>query len=145
MIDPFHELNWNPDVAGRRAFAKSISIGMPLVALVLGALGWFRTHVWPVWIWWLAGIGAVVGVALWLVPQVARPFYLAWHGLGCCIGFIVSNTAVTAVYFFVVTPIGLALRLFGRDPLRRRFERERESYWEDAEKPGGAERYFRQH
>ena len=145
MINPFHEVHRNPDLAGRRAFAKSIAIGMPLLALVLGVLGWFRAHTWPVWTWWLAGVGAAIGIMLWLLPQIARPFYIAWNGLGCCLGFVVSNTAVTAVYFLIVTPIGLTLRLLGRDPLRRRFERERESYWEDAEKTGDAERYFRQH
>jgi hypothetical protein len=145
MINPFREVSWNPDTAGRRAFAKSIALGMPLLALVLGALGWWRAHSWPAWTWWLAGIGAAAGFVLWLVPQIARPFYLVWNALGCCIGLVVSNVAVTAVYLLVVTPIGLALRLLGRDPLQRRLERERESYWEDAEKPGDAERYFRQH
>ena len=145
MINPFHEVNWNPGLAGHRAFAKRIAIGMPLLALVLGALGWFRTPTWPVWTCWLAGIGAAAGIVLWLVPQIARPFYIVWNGLGCCIGFVVSNTAVTAVYLLVVTPIGFLLRIFGRDPLERRFERERESYWEDAKKAGDAERYFRQH
>ena len=145
MINPFHEVNWNPDRAGRRAFANSIAIGFPILALVLGALGFFRGHAWPVWTLWLAGIGFAAGVVLWLVPQIARPFYVVWNALGCCIGFIVSNTAVSAVYFLVVTPIGLALRMTGRDPLQRRFERDRDSYWEDAEKPGDAERYFRQH
>ena len=145
MINPFREVNWKPDLAGRRAFAKSIAIGLPLLALVLGALGWFRTHTWPVWTLWLAGVGAASGIMLWLLPQIARPFYIVWNGLGCCIGFIVGNAAVTTIYLLVVTPIGFLLRLFGRDPLQRRFERERESYWEDAEKTGDAERYFRQH
>ena len=145
MINPFQDVNWNPDRAGRRAFAKSIAIGFPLIALVLGVIGLLRTQMWPMWTCWLAGIGAGAGVALWLMPQIARPFYLVWNALGCCIGFVVSNAAVTAVYLLVVTPIGLVLRLLGRDPLQRRFERERESYWEDAEKPGDAERYFRQH
>ena len=145
MINPFHEVPWNPDRAGRRAFAKSIAIGFPILALVLGALGFFRTHSWPVWTCWLAGIGFAAGVVLWLLPQIAKPFYVVWNGLACSIGFVVSNTAVSAVYFLVVTPIGLALRMVGRDPLQRRFERDRDSYWEDAEKAGDAERYFRQH
>ena len=145
MIKPFHEVNWNPDRSGRRAFAKSIAIGMPVVALTLGALGWFRMHTWPAWTWWLAGIGFTAGVVLWLIPQIARPFYVVWNGLGCGIGFVVSNTAVTAVYLFVVTPIGFFLRVFGRDPLHLRCERERDSYWEDAEKTGDAAGYFRQY
>ena len=145
MINPFHEVNWNPDLAARRAFARSIALGFPIIALVLGALGFFRGHAWPVWTLWLAGIGFAAGVVLWLLPQIAKPFYVVWNGLACSIGFVVSNTAVSAVYFLIVTPIGLALRMFGRDPLHRRFERDRDSYWEEAEKAGDAERYFRQH
>lgn len=145
MLNPFREVNWNPDTAGRRAFAKSIAIGLPVIALVLGTLGWFRAHSWPAWTWWLAGIGFAAGGVLWVVPQIARSFYVAWNGLGCCIGFVVSNTAAAAVYYLVITPIGLLLRLSGRDPLQRRSERGRESYWEDAEKAGDSERYFRQY
>ena len=86
-----------------------------------------------------------MGGVLWLIPQIARPFYVVWNGLGCGIGFVVSNTAVTAVYLLVVTPIGFFLRVFGRDPLHLRCERERDSYWEDAEKTGDAAGYFRQY
>ena len=145
MINPFHEVNWNPDRSGRRAFAKSIAIGMPVVALLFGALCWYRMYAWPVLSSWIAGIGFTAGVVLWIIPQIARPFYAVWNGLGCCIGFVVSNTVVTAVYLLVVTPIGLLLRLFGRDSLQRRCERERDTYWEDAEKTGDATDYFRQH
>ncbi len=145
MINPFREVNWRPGLAERRSFAKSIAIGLPLLAAALGTIGWLRSHAWPAWTWWLAAIGAGTGAVLWLLPQIARPFYTVWMALGCSLGIIVSNTAVTAVYLLIVTPIGLLLRACGRDPLRRRLERDRESYWEDAQKPGDGESYFRQH
>lgn len=145
MINPFREVNWAPGIPERRSFAGSLAIGLPLIALVLGALGWLRSGEWPAWTWWLAAIGGGLGVVLWCAPQLARPFYLAWMALGCAIGLLVSNVLVAAVYFLVVTPTGLVMRLCGRDPLRLRIGRERSSYWEDAEKPGAAESYFRQH
>jgi hypothetical protein len=145
MINPFREVNWRPGLAERRSFAKSIAIGLPLLAIALGAAGWLRSHTWPAWTWWLAAIGVAAGSLLWFLPQIARPFYTVWMALGCGIGIVVSNLAVTAVYLLVVTPIGLLLRAFGRDPLQRRLERERASYWEEAEKPGDGESYFRQH
>ncbi len=145
MINPFADVNWHPDQTGRRAFAKSIAIGMPAVALVFGSLGWLRTHTWPAWTWWLAAIGCATGIVLWLLPQISRPFYIAWNAIGCCVGFVVSNAALAAIYFLVVTPIGLALRLARRDPLRLRPDRARASFWDDAEKPRDATRYFRQY
>ena len=145
MINPFSEIHWKPGTAEKRAFAKSIAIGLPVVAAVLGGIGWIKTGVWPSWTPWLAGAGGASGVFLWLAPQVAGPFYALWYGLAASIGFVVSNTAVAVIYFGVITPVGLLLRLFGRDPMERRFEPGQESYWKDAEKVGDAERYFRQY
>lgn len=145
MINPFREVNWTPGIPERRSFARSIAIGLPLIALIFGTAGWLRARNWPGWTWWLAAIGGGLGVALWCAPRFARPFYIAWMTLGCAIGLLVSNVLVAAVYFLVVTPTGLVMRLCGRDPLRLHMERESASYWEDAEKPGDAARYFRQH
>jgi hypothetical protein len=66
--------------------------------------------------------------------------YLAWP-----IGFVVSHVVLALVYYLVLTPIGLAMRVFGYDPMRREFDRSAESYWiarDTAEIK--AERYFRQ-
>jgi hypothetical protein len=140
MLNPFRDVNWNPGTDGKRSFAKSIAIGLPIVAAVLGGM-----NGWPAWTFWLGGIGAATGAALWLLPQFARPFYICWNGVGCCIGFVVSNIAAAVIYYLVITPVGLLLRLCGRDPLERGFERERKSYWKAAPKRDDAERCFRQY
>jgi hypothetical protein len=145
MINPFRDINWRPGSRELRTFGKVIALGFPIVAALLGASVWRRSHAWPEWTLWLGGIGLAVGLACIAVPRAARPFYLVWMALGCCVGFVVSNVVLAAIYFLVVTPIGLALRISGRDPLRRAFEPKRPSYWDDAEKPGDAERYFGQH
>ena len=145
MINPFSEIQWKPGTAEKRTFARSLAIGLPVVAAVLGGSGWIKTGAWPSWTLWLAGVGGAAGVFLWLVPQIAGPFYALWFGLAAAMGFVISNTAVTVIYFGVITPVGLLLRLSGRDPMERRFESGQESYWKDAEKVEDAERYFRQY
>ena len=42
------------------------------------------------------------------------------------------------------TPIGLAMRLVGRDPLRRRFDRQASTYWIKRPEQDETGRYFRQ-
>ena len=145
MLNPFREINWKPAPRELRAFGKVIALGFPIVAVLLGASAWLRSHAWPSWTLWLGAVGFLVGLACVLVPRAARPLYLVWMALGCCIGLVVGNLVLAAIYFLVVTPIGLALRLAGRDPLRRAIEPEHQSYWDDAQKAGDAERYFRQH
>lgn len=144
MVNPFKDTNWNPDTAARRSFAKSLVIGFPILAIVFSLLGFWRTGSVPTWTPWLAGIGAGLGVVFWLVPQIAKPFYLAWYFLACCMGIVISNLLLMTFYYTVITPIGLIMRLLGRDPMERRLDRSATTYWVDAEKSVEAERYFRQ-
>ena len=60
------------------------------------------------------------------------------------IGWVVSHLAMAAVYYVAVTPIGLVMRLVGRDPMERQLDRERATYWVERTRDGDADRYFRQ-
>jgi hypothetical protein len=93
----------------------------------------------------LWGFGAGVAVLYYAVPPLRRPIYLAWVYATYPIGFVISYVVLALVYFAVFAPTGLALRILGRDPLERRFERARASYW--VEHPGSTphSRYFKQY
>jgi hypothetical protein len=144
MINPFKDTNWNPDLAARRSFAKSLVIGFPALAVLFALSGWLKTHAFPGWTLWLAAIGAGAGVIFWLLPQIAKPFYLVWYFAACCIGIVVSNFLIAAFFYLVITPFGLLMRVFGRDPMKRRWDRSAPTYWHEAEKAVDPKRYFRQ-
>ena len=144
MINPFKDTNWNPDLAERRKFARSLVIGFPALAVVFALVALVKTHAFATWTVWLALIGAGAGVVFWVVPQIARPFYLAWYFLACCIGIVVSNVLLAAFYYLVITPVGLLMRAIGRDPMERRLDPAAGSYWREAEKGVDPRRYFRQ-
>jgi hypothetical protein len=143
MLNPFKEVNWQPDTPARKAFGKSLMIGFPIIGAVLFLLKWAlqKMVIWPLW---LAIGGAGVGSLCWLVPAIALPFYLLWYGVGCSIGLVVTNVIISAIYYLVFTPVGFALRTFGKDPMERAFQPEAKSYWKDAEKITNPDRYFRQ-
>lgn len=144
MINPFKDTNWNPDLAARRGFGKSFVIGFPIIAAIFLLGIWLSSGRWAEWPLWLAGIGAGLGLLFWAVPQIARPAYVVWYALACCIGIVVSNLIIAVVYYLVVTPVGLLLRLFGKDPMQRKLDPASDTYWLDAEKVADPERYFRQ-
>lgn len=144
MINPFKDVDWNPDLAARRSFAVSLVIGFPAIAIVFGVIGRLRTGAWSPFFLWLGLIGLAVGVVFWLVPQVAKPFYLVWYFVACCIGVVVSNLMFGLFFYLVLTPIGLVMRAFGRQTLRKGFDRAKPTYWADAEKGVEASRYYRQ-
>lgn len=61
------------------------------------------------------------------------------------LGWIVSLTLLALVYYLVVTPLGVASRLVGRDRLGLRPDAEQKSYWSSLEAAKDPRRYFRQY
>lgn len=85
--------------------------------------------------WWAAALAAVfLGFAL-LRSEVLRPFNRLWQRLGLLLSKIVSPIVLSLLFFSVVTPVGLLMRAFGKDPLRLR-RNGSPSYWIMRQPPG---------
>lgn len=96
------------------------------LGLVLG-----RDH----WFWW-----AILAV-LFLAAALARPAWLAplntlWTKFGLLLHAVASPLALFVMFYLTMVPIGLAMRMFGKDPLRLRFEPDADTYWIRREPPG---------
>lgn len=145
MINPFKEVNCNPDRQEKRKFAWSLIVGFPILASVWLLIGKISTGQWPLQLAaTIAGAGFLVGIILWIVPAIARPVYLVWYGIACVIGLVISNTLLIGFYLTVITLFGLFRRSLGRQPLRKTFDKGASSYWIDAEKVTDPKRYFSQ-
>jgi hypothetical protein len=59
--------------------------------------------------------------------------YKLWMGLAFCLSWFNARLMLTAVYYLVVTPIGLTARLFGKDFLNARLDRSAKTYWQQRE------------
>lgn len=64
-----------------------------------------------------AALGALLVLAALLVPTRLGPLERAWMGLAKLISKVTTPLFMGVVFFVVVTPIGLAMRLFGRRAL----------------------------
>jgi hypothetical protein len=91
--------------------------------------------------WGLAALVFLVGM---IRPQAIRLVYVGMIYLAFPIGWVISHILLALVLYFVFTPIGWALRLFGRDPLQRGFDARAGSYWTPHRQPASIDRYFRQ-
>jgi len=89
-------------------------------------------------------LGAVCAVLSLVWPQGNRPLFVALSVLAFPIGFLVSHVVLAVLFFGILTPVGLLLRLLGYDPLDRAFRKERRSYWADLPEPTRRRDYFRQ-
>jgi hypothetical protein len=63
--------------------------------------------------------------------------------LGELMGRVVSPVVLGVIFFAVFTPVGLLMRVFGRDAMCRRFEPARPSYWVKRDPPGPADDSYR--
>lgn len=61
-------------------------------------------------------------------PQLLEPLNRLWYELGMLLGKIVSPIFLGLMFFMLITPISLLMRLFGRDELKIK-KRNVESYW----------------
>lgn len=92
----------------------------------------------------ICAMAAAVPAAGWAVPAFMRAVYLGMAYASLPIGLVVSYLILAMVYYVVLTPISLVMRLFGHDPMNGRFDPEAETYWSPCEGNDGIESYFRQ-
>ena len=145
MLNPFKEVNWNPDTAALRTFARSLVIGFPCIAVAFLLAGFLGGKGWNVsFALKLGGSGAVAGVLFYAVPSIAKPFYIVWYALACCIGLVVGNVLLGLIFYVLVTGIGLVKRLGGRQAIRKTPDHQATTYWVDAPPTPEAKRYYRQ-
>jgi hypothetical protein len=66
-------------------------------------------------------IGAIAFHLVTMVaPQVFRPIAVIWFGLSHAVGTVASKVILTAIFFVVVTPIGIWRKVMGADSLKLR-------------------------
>ena len=69
-----------------------------------------------------------------LDSKILTPFNKAWIKLGEFLGMIIAPIIMAIVYFFILTPISLVVRLFGKDLLNIKFNNKLDTYWTDRKK-----------
>ena len=122
------EINWKPSPRELKQFA---GIWFPLACAVLCFA--------------LASIGAVLSIVAFLFPPFAQRLFVVWMTAVFPIGWTISHLLIGVIFFLLITPMGLVMRLFGRDTMGRKFEPQRESYWVPHQAPPDKQRYFRQY
>ena len=91
----------------------------------------------PVRLWALIIALAFLALALIAPRTLALPNRL-WFRLGMALGAIVAPIVMFVVYAIAVVPVGLVMRLLGKDLLRQRLDQNAKSYWINRERPVGS-------
>jgi hypothetical protein len=114
------------DRAERNELRRFGVLGGLAIAVVPGlVIAWLRDHPLPVWPW---AAGAALALCGTLYPAALKYPYALWNALGRMLGRINSHLVLAVLFYLVVTPMGLMMRLLGRDPMARKFDPGAQTY-----------------
>jgi hypothetical protein len=85
-----------------------------------------------------------VGLPGLVRPSLVRPVWVAALTITFPIGWVVSRVLLAIVFYGVVTPLGVVMRLAGHDPLERAVASDQSSYWAIKDRPTDPKSYLRQ-
>ena len=99
-------------------------------AIVIGLFGlffpWLFDRALPLWPWI---VFAVLGSWGLIAPMSLRPVYNVWMKFGLFMGtYIMTPLIMSIVFYGMFMPMGLVMRLFGKDGMARKLDSTAESY-----------------
>lgn len=83
-----------------------------------------------------------VGTALFFLvaglflPMVLAPIHKVWMKFAEILSRIMNRVVLTLVFFIIITPIGLIMRLLGKDLLNKKYDPNLSTYWQPIESDG---------
>ena len=142
------DLNLKPEAKTLRQFGWIALVGFGFVA----ALAWYEKLIFsfglgdarPIV---AGGFAALAGISAFfslVYPKANWPIYVGLAILTFPIGFVLSYLIMATLFYLIITPVGLLLRLTKTDPMNRKLLPEAETYWVDAGPPRPSESYFKQ-
>ena len=96
------------------------------------------------WLVVLPALALLLGGTALAAPAALKWVYLVLTAATWPIGLAVSFVLLGAFYFLIITPLGLAMRLLGRDALQMKPDPRRSSYWSAYVPPRSKAQYFNQ-
>jgi hypothetical protein len=135
MID----INFNPSKKDLRIFGLACLVFLAIVGwIVVRKSGSTAAGVAVV------SVGVAIAVLGFTLPKAVRPIYVGLMIINYPIGWVLTHVVIALIFYLVVTPLGVIMRLSGRDPMERGFDRSAKTYWKPRRTDTDSSRYFRQ-
>ena len=110
---------------------KSFGIVFFILFLIISLWPLLNSGNVRIWSLLLSIIFLILGI---LNSRILTPFNKIWMKFGVLLSNVVSPIIMVIVFFLVITPIGLLMRLFKKDLLNLKFNKNY-SYWIEKKEP----------
>jgi len=109
---------------------REFGLTIGIILVILGSIAlWRNKDIYP----YFLGIGITFIVLGLTFYKILLPLQKIWMGLSLVIGFFVSRIILSILYYLVITPIGLVMRLFKKDVIDQNINKNANSYWHEKE------------
>jgi hypothetical protein len=119
--------NIKEDKTTLRKFGFTVGTVLLLVGIVLYLIGKSSSVVF-------GGIGVLLILFGLILPNLLKPLNKIWMTLAVILGWFMSRVILFILYYVIITPIGIFLKLIGKDFLQLKIDKSSKSYWETREK-----------
>jgi hypothetical protein len=109
----------------KRSSNKSFGIVFFVVFIIIGFWPLLDINTYRLWAIIIAMIFLILGV---MNSILLTPFNILWFKFGIFLGKIVSPIVMGMIFFFVVTPIAILMKILKKDLLNLKFNNEK-TYW----------------
>jgi len=108
-------------------FGLTVGTVLLLVGIVLYLTGKSSSIVF-------GGAGVLLMLFGLILPNILKPLNKIWITLALLLGWFMSRLILFILFYIVLTPLGIILRVIGKDFLNLRTDKNCDSYWEKREK-----------
>jgi len=106
---------------------RTFGIGLTIFFLLVGSPLYYRGN-FPNYRWFFAVSGLILLIAT-LRPGLLAPIHRVMARVARAIGWVNTMALLSIIFYGIFTPVGLLVKLLGRDSLDRKWDRQASSYW----------------
>lgn len=122
---------------------KEFGITLGVVFAIVGGFLWWQQKDYFIGVFVISGLFLFFGLFL---PVLLLPVHKIWMTIAILIGFIVTRVILALLFYFLISPLSMVSRLFGRQFLDLELDTRKNSYWSyRPQKPFNKESYEKQY
>ncbi|HTO82088.1 MAG TPA: hypothetical protein VMQ73_07630 [Methylomirabilota bacterium] len=129
----FHE-DYRREEDGKGPTERSFGLTLGILALLVAGLMLWRQRL--VWALALGAVGALLVLLALAAPALLRPLNRLWTRFGLLLHAVVTPLVMALLFYLTVTPVGLLMRLLGKDLAHPKVDRAAATYWIARQPPG---------
>lgn len=105
---------------------RKFGFALSTVVFVMGIIFSFKYKSIYIWPFLLSAVFFMTSI---IFPPCLKPIHWILMRISFAIGWVNTKILLFVIFYLIVTPLGLIMRLFGKDLLNQRIDRRSSSYW----------------